>query len=103
MPMTRHRLRTIRLVLALSLACLPTAGGAHAQQQEEVWVQLLRQQLLDENNCELNFTTNEKKYELGGQQMVEARAHCLDKRAFDARWLPSAEKFEVRECDTAAC
>lgn len=96
-----HR-RAAGCALGLSLICALAAGPVSAQ-QEELWVQLLRQQLSDEKNCELNFTTNEKRYELGGQQMVEARAHCLDKRAFDARWLPDAERFEVRECDTEAC
>ena len=86
-------------VFILGLIC----AGPAAAQQEELWVQLLREQLLDELGCKLNYTTNVRKFELGGEQMVEARAHCFDKRAFDARWLPDEGRYEIRSCEPTVC
>lgn len=71
--------------------------------EEENWQILLREQLLSELGCRLNYTTNVRKFELGGQQAIEARAHCYDKRMFDASWLPDKQKYEIRSCEPVVC
>lgn len=68
-----------------------------------MWQTLLRAQLQEEQDCELLYTTNVRKFELAGQQVVEGRAHCVDKRMFDVVWRPELQKFEIRLCEPAAC
>ncbi|GAB4240057.1 MAG: hypothetical protein Kow0032_27490 [Methyloligellaceae bacterium] len=79
------------------------AGPWAAAQEEEVWQMLLREQLLSEKSCTLNYTTNIRKFELGGEQRVDARAHCNDGRMFDVSWQPATERFEIRDCEPTAC
>lgn len=99
-----RRLNT--LPVSIAVAAITLQGSLVATQvraQEEIWQALLRQQLVAELNCELNYTTNVRKYELGGQQMVDARAHCKDKRMYDVSWRPELEKFDIRSCEPVEC
>ena len=87
---------------ALATALLCGTGGPLVA-QEEVWLTLLREQLLEDKRCRLNYTTNVRRFELGGQQAVEARAHCTDERMFDVVWRPREQRFEIRACEPATC
>lgn len=91
-------------IVAVSLATflLATMAGP-VDAQEEVWAILLGDQLLAEKKCELNYTTNLRKFELSGQQALDVRAHCKDKRAFDASWLPDKQRYELRQCEPLVC
>ena len=86
--------------LGFALLC---GTGSPLVAQEEVWVTLLREQLLEEKQCRLNYTTNVRRFDLGGQQSVEARAHCTDKRKFDVVWRPREQRFEIRACEPVPC
>lgn len=81
----------------LALLARPSGG------QEEVWTVLLRDQLLTEKQCELNYTTNLRKFELAGQQALDVRAHCKDKRAFDASWRPEEQRYYFKQCEPVVC
>ena len=93
---------SILAVLVVAITAVTVLAGPLAA-QEENWQLLLREQLLTEKGCRLNYTTNVRKFELGGEQAVEARAHCYDKRMFDATWLPAEQKYELRVCEPVVC
>lgn len=94
----------LRLIMAVSLAIFLLAAMASSlSAQEEVWTVLLRDQLLADLQCELNYTTNLRKFELAGQQALDVRAHCKDKRAFDASWRPEKQRYEFRQCEPVVC
>jgi hypothetical protein len=109
-PFTQPIARTRRGVggrifaTAIMLAALTgVTGPAAAQQEEEVWRILLREQLLSELKCQLNYTTNLRKFEIAGKQAVDVRAHCHDGRSYDASWRPDEERYEFKVCEPTAC
>jgi hypothetical protein len=97
--LTGARIVAAALAVAISLA---SAGQAVAE-EEELWQALLREQLSSQYDCKLNYTTNVHKFELGGQQMLDARAHCYDKRSYDVWWRPDEQRFEIRACKPEVC
>lgn len=97
--MKHHALLAVLVAGFTALAAVTPPLAA----QEENWLILLREQLLAEKACQLNYTTNVRKYELGGEQAVDARAHCYDKRMFDASWLPNEQRYEIRNCEPVVC
>lgn len=84
------------LILAVSVPLLPSSAA-------EIWKDLLKQQLWDENSCELNYLTNERWFELQGKATVMARAHCKDERQFDVEWREKKQNFAIRLCEPTAC
>lgn len=90
------------MVVSLAVFLLAAMAGSLGA-QEEVWTVLLRDQLLAEMQCELNYTTNLRKFELAGQQALDVRAHCKDKRSFDASWRPEKQRYEFRQCEPVVC
>ena len=91
--------RGLPVVLAL---CLSVSASA-ALAQETAWQADLRKQLLSEKSCELNYLTDTKTYELLGRATVEARAHCMDKRAYDAIRSGNDKLFELKSCEVVTC
>ena len=67
------------------------------------WQGDLSRQLLAEKDCELNYLTDIKNFELLGKPTIEARAHCKDKRAFDATRSGNVKQFELRSCQVVTC
>ncbi|MDH3580043.1 MAG: hypothetical protein OEM91_05380 [Hyphomicrobiales bacterium] len=94
---------SIFAVLLPAFAAIAALTAPVAAAQEENWLILLREQLLAEQGCQLNYTTNVRKYELGGEQAIDARAHCFDKRMFDASWLPKEQRYQIRVCEPVVC
>lgn len=92
-----------RLVAFLAALLLIKSALPLAAQQEEVWQALLREQLRDEKSCQLNYTTNVRKYDIDGKQGLKARAHCFDKRMYDVTWLPEKQQFEIQSCEPTVC
>lgn len=70
---------------------------------EETWEIVLRQQLNDEKQCQLNFMTNIRKFELAGNQIIEGRIHCVDGRQYDFTRPKVHQKFEIRVCMPTVC
>ncbi len=96
-----RRRRTARVtIVGIVLAGL---AGPLSAQEEETWLILLRDQLLVEKQCQLNYTTGLRKFEIAGQQALDVRAHCYDQRAFDSSWRPEEQRYEFRFCEPTAC
>ena len=63
----------------------------------------LRQQLLKENSCELNFFTALRELEIKGHLVIEGRAHCKDKRLFNFIRQKPGSKFAITACKPDVC
>lgn len=87
--------------LTCGLLTFAVVNSAFAQ--EVGWQADLRKQLLAEKDCELNYLTDSKTYELLGKQTIEVRAHCKDKRAFDAARSGDDKVFELKSCEVVTC
>ena len=74
-----------------------------AQAQEQPWEAALKQQLVAEKDCELNYLTDIRSFELLGRNTVKARAHCKDKRAFDVTREGDDAVFTFESCEVVAC
>jgi hypothetical protein len=102
--MTRHPILALPLaVLFLTLMPISQRVTAQTQSVSEVWKVPLRQQLLDERNCELKSFLFIRSFRLAGDKVLEGRVACYDGREFDfTRPRPHA-KFKLRLCLPTAC
>jgi NADPH-dependent 2,4-dienoyl-CoA reductase/sulfur reductase-like enzyme len=87
---------------ALALVLLAAPFVASAQSAPE-WQRELAAQLMKEHGCQVNFLTNIQVKVVNGDQTVFARAHCMDKRDFDASRTDPAKPFKIEQCVTNAC
>lgn len=71
--------------------------------EEKAWHIVLNQQLLAEKDCKVNFLTNIREFKLAGENVLEARAHCVDGRSFDASRKKKHLKFELKMCQPTIC
>jgi hypothetical protein len=92
--MPQHEAITMRIPLA-ALLLLATAGPALADWQED-----LAAQLRWDHECEVAFYSGVIERLVDGHQVVIAKAHCKDGRAFDAMQRDEFEDFQITECDT---
>jgi hypothetical protein len=81
-----------------SLALLILAPHAHADWQSD-----LQRQLKEEQNCEIAYLSRLEVRTVEGHQVVFVRAHCNDKRSFDASRQSETQKFVIKACDVQAC
>ncbi len=88
------------LAIILVAAALIPAG---ASAKQELWKEILREQLKTEKSCELNYITNERWVDIAGRASVMARAHCKDDRQFDVSWREEKQNFEIRLCQPQVC
>ncbi|HEY6336803.1 MAG TPA: hypothetical protein VI113_13055 [Alphaproteobacteria bacterium] len=98
---THRRLvgRAVGTVLGLaSLASFLLAAHANADWQDD-----LQQQLRDDYNCDIAYLSRLAVRDVDGRQVVFVRAHCTDKRSFDASRQNEAERFRIKACDVQAC
>jgi len=94
----RHRLLTACLALA------PCSLPLHAQNASKAeWIQNLRDQLIQEKNCELSYMTEVREFAFFDTIVANGRAHCLDKRQFDFTWETRKMKFGIERCGSAVC
>ena len=97
-------MKPLHAVLLAGLAvCLADPLVPTAQAQEQPWEPSLRQQLLSEKDCELNYLTDIRSFELLGRQTVKARAHCMDKRAYDVTRQGEEDTFKLEACEVVTC
>jgi hypothetical protein len=89
----------LRLVL---LAVLLFAAPALAQDRP-LWQVELEEQLRIDHECVLNYLTNVVEKQVAEQQVILARAHCKDGRAFDVNRSDEFADFDVRACGAQAC
>ena len=94
----RHRLPAVCAVLILTATPL----GAQTEPEPE-WTQTLRDQLSQEQNCELGYMTGVHEFKFFDGMAANGRAHCLDKRQFDFTWAPQELKFDIQRCGPTVC
>ncbi len=98
---------TLRSTLfAAGLAATAIIGAASAAgmaAMPEPWQEELKAQLLHDHNCEVAFYSRIETRKSDGQEIVFARAHCVDRRAFDASRQSANEAFKLKECGVQAC
>jgi len=81
------------------LALIGFAAFSLATPTRADWQSDLREQLLQEQNCEVLFLSDLEEHVVEGQTVVFVRAHCADQRAFDASRTAGAERFKLQACD----
>ncbi len=89
-------------IAALAMVCL-TAPLLMAAKILPEWQQQLESQLMKEQDCEVNFLSNVQVRVVNGKESVFARAHCMDKRAFDVSRTDRSNPYKIEECATNAC
>ena len=77
------------------MALLAGAAGAQAPQ----WQQDLTDQMMDEYVCEVGYMSRVVTRDVDGVPLIQARVHCLDGRAYDARRHKDAW-FAIEPCQT---
>ncbi len=87
---------------AASVPIMLAAGGALAEAGPD-WREGLEWQMLKEHDCEVNYLTNIEVRAVDDAEVVFARVHCMDERAFDASRPREGTRFEVTECTLAVC
>ena len=93
--------RAICIAAALLLGGLVSAAAMG--QVPGNWQSDLRRQLWTEHSCEVAFYSRIDVRTVEGHEVVFARAHCTDKRAFDANRQREDQAFKIQECGVQAC
>jgi hypothetical protein len=86
--------RTLLAAVAAAMAALAIPAAA----QESNWQALASSLLMTEKNCEVQFYSGVVERVIDGKQLVIAKAHCKDKRAFDVSRNSQFEPFTFKEC-----
>lgn len=91
--------RPILFAILLALAVAPVSA------QQSDWQILLTNRLETEKGCEVQFYSGVVERMVGDKQVIIAKAHCKDRRAFDVTRNSQFEPFVFKECQPqpAAC
>ena len=88
--------RFARAALAVALLAAPAAAIG---QDVLDWQPELNTRLLRDRGCKVMFYSGVVDRVLeGGKRLIIAKAHCEDKRAFDAIRNSDYEAFQIKEC-----
>lgn len=96
----RLPLRTLGFLFAMAIAfavVAPSPSGAI----DEDWRQLLVEQLAEEESCVVSFFSQVSVIRQNDREIIAARAHCDDQRAFDVTRISPATTFDLRACETS--
>ncbi len=88
--------------LTLIVATLFMSQAVWAK-DEAPWHNALKNQLMRQEQCQLKFLSGVKHFDQAKHRSVEARAHCVDGRAFDINNRNTLDKFEVHACGPVSC
>lgn len=91
----------MRAVLLATLA-LGLAWPALLQAQDGGWQEDLAAEIELTRNCDVAFLSHIVERTIDGRQVVMAKAHCADKRVFDAMRPDVGEPFRFSECQPDA-
>ena len=78
---------------------LAIASG-HSVAAVPAWQQTLMNLMASEHGCQVAYFTGVVERTIDGRQVLIARAHCEDGRAFDASRDDKSAPFVVRACQT---
>lgn len=96
--MSKCMKRKVKTVVVTGMALMLSVAIVSDDWREEV-----RQRLLKEHSCELNYITGIRSFELLGNKTVTFRAHCTDERSFDVTRAEGSSDFEIRACGNVEC
>jgi len=85
-------------MLAAAAATLVLAGPVVAAQDGETWQVELAKQLEAEEGCVVAFLSQVVERNIDGRQVVLAKAHCEDDRAYDAMRDDRGQPFRLSPC-----
>lgn len=95
----------MRPTLCLTLAAL--ALSPQAARGQSSWQDQLREEIAIVEECEVQLLSQVVERKIGDRQVVMAKVHCADGRAFDAYRDDELAPFSFKECtptrDTSAC
>jgi hypothetical protein len=89
----------MRGLLAAVIVGLAWSGLAA---QEAGWQAELADEIALAESCKVEFLSQLVERTVNGQQVVMAKAHCRDKRVFDAWRNGAYAPFSFKECQTSA-
>lgn len=81
--------------LAAAAFCL---GLPLAAQAAAAWAEQLSGEAEVKLGCDVAYVTHVVERMVDGKEMVMAKVHCMDQRAFDAVRFDKSEPFEFKEC-----
>lgn len=96
--MTLPALTSTGTLLALAALLAGAAGSGWAQ---EDWQNDLAAEILILEDCEVAFLTQVIEREIDGRDVVMAKVHCADGRAFDALREDAFAAFAFTICEPA--
>ena len=86
-------------LLSGAVSAVP-AGEASAADGED-WRQQLVDQLAEDEGCVVSFFSQVSVVRQDGREIIAARAHCDDQRAFDVSRTSPETAFELQACETS--
>ena len=94
-----HRRRTTltRPVLLIVTALFALSPSALADR--EVWAPALADQIYKDHLCVVAFLSQVVEREIEGSEVVIAKVHCEDDRAFDVYRDNPLRRFDITECE----
>ncbi len=94
-----HRFKTA-LIRSLLLTATELAGyPMTAQADREVWAPALTDQIFEDHQCVVAFLSQVVEREVDGCDVVIAKVHCEDDRAFDIYRDNPLRRFDITECE----
>ena len=94
--------KRILLFLALTASALVINAG-WATAADDVWLLLLKQQLLDTRKCFFEHIVHVRTFELADVAVIDGRVRCMDGREFYFTRPKPHLAYELRECEPAVC
>lgn len=95
-----HPLRTLGLVLP-TVAAFAVVAPSLSIAADEDWRKQLVDQLVEEESCVVSFFSQVSVIRQNDREIIAARAHCDDQRAFDVTRISPATTFDLRACETS--
>jgi hypothetical protein len=101
----RHK-TIISLCAAIFVSSVPPSSAQDSpppSADSPIWLPELEQQLQDDKSCMLLYLVNVREYQLGGRDVVEAKAQCEDGRSFDVSRQGGEPQFTIKLCKPVVC
>lgn len=92
------------IVMLLAASSSLQAGASREEAYErEPWHTVLRLQLRQSHNCQLDEVLYVRELPLGQDVGLEGRVRCLEGREYDFTRQRQHQKFDIRLCQPAVC
>ena len=88
-----------RIITGAASAIVLSLVAGTGQAAREDWAPVLTVQIFDEHQCVIAFLSQVVERRVDGRDVVIAKVHCEDDRAFDAYRAGSLGRFDLTECE----